>query len=842
MSDIEEKPRPGLRFLWLTIVTALLVGIIASGIVWSKATPTPKLALDLEGGTSIILEPQVSKGTDISKEQLDQAVSIIRQRVDSTGVSEAEISTQGDRNIVVNLPGNPDEETRNLVRSSAQLVFRRVALVGDPRSQEQIQKEQEKSGGSDQKEDPSKGLTDEEKKRLKDLTGGGEAGSQSDAGAQSSAGGQSDASADGQDNGSAPAGGGEVSQAGGEVSQAGGKVPGPAGKDAAGSGDEATKKASSDKSKDQKVTDSTPRPLFDPEQDAAEWQTDEVIKKYTELDCTNPKNRTGGNQQPSDKPVVACAEDGKSKYILGPVELSGDHLADASFGYAAGANGVQTNQPAVNLKFDATGREIFKQITSKITGAQQPYNQFAIELDGLVLSAPTSNAVITDGNAEISGNFTLDEAQTLANQLKNGSLPLSFQVQSEDQISPTLGSNYLNIGILTGLLGLILVVVYSLLQYRVLGLVTVSSLVVVGVITYLLLLLASWRYGYRLSLAGLAGIIIGIGMAADSFIVYFERVRDELRSGRTLLSAVEVGWDRAKRTIYASKAVNMLAAVILYILAVGSVRGFAFTFGMAVIVDVLVVFLFTHPMLQILSRTKFFGEGHPMSGMDPRLLGVSPAAYRGAFNMGDGNGMSSEARRRANARARKAGISSTAEADAADSSSAETSSSATSTTAASDTTSKSGTKSESGAKPEAGAKSARGAKSEAGALKTASRSQKKRSASSSDDTDSAASKSAEEAVSSKSAEETVSSKSAEVADTEEIDDTAGSTDAGQSDAVETETDKSAKSEKSAKKKGPKRKPSARASSGTTGGTIAERKAAAKRAAEESAEEGKEADK
>ena len=318
---------------------------------------------------------------------------------------------------------------------------------------------------------------------------------------------------------------------------------------------------------------------------------------------------------------------------------------------------MQTNNPAVNLSFDATGREIFKQITSDITGKQQPYNQFAIELDGLVLSAPSSDVVITDGNAQITGDFSLDEAQTLANQLKNGSLPLSFQVQSEQQISPTLGSNYLKIGLLTGLVGLLLVVVYSLLQYRVLGLVTVSSLVVAGVLTYLLLLLASWRYGYRLSLAGVAGIIIGIGMAADSFIVYFERVRDELRSGRNLLSAVEVGWDRAKRTIYASKAVNMLAAVILYILAVGSVRGFAFTLGLTVIIDVLIVFLFTHPMLQVLARTKFFGEGHPMSGMDPRLLGVKPAAYRGALNLSiDDKDKSPEAKRREKARRRKAGI------------------------------------------------------------------------------------------------------------------------------------------------------------------------------------------
>ena len=782
MSDIEEKPRPGLRFVWLSIIAALLLGIIAGGVVWSDATTTPKLALDLEGGTSIILEPQVSEDTDISKEQLDQAVSIIRQRVDSTGVSEAEITTQGDRNIIVNLPGNPDEETRNLVRSSAQLVFRRVALVGDPRSQEDIQKEQEKSGGGEQ-QDPSEGLTDEEKKRLEDLTG---------AGAQGDGSGQGGAGAQGQDSGDAPAGGGDVAKTGGgdvanagggDVAKAGGGVPGPAGKDAEKSGEksgEKTEASGSGKGDDTKVTDSTPRPLFDPEKDVDKWQTESIIKKYSELDCTDPKNRTGGQQRPADEPVVACGKDGEAKYILGPVELSGEHLADASAGYKAGANGVQTNQPAVNLKFDGVGREIFKQITSDITGKQQPYNQFAIALDGNVLSAPSSDVAITDGNAQITGNFTLDEAQTLADQLKNGSLPLSFQVQSEDQISPTLGSNYLNIGLLTGLVGLILVVIYSLLQYRVLGLVTVSSLVVAGVLTYLLLLLASWRYGYRLSLAGVAGIIIGIGMAADSFIVYFERVRDELRSGRNLLSAVEVGWDRAKRTIWASKAVNMLAAVILYILAVGSVRGFAFTLGLTVIIDVLIVFLFTHPMLEVLARTKFFGQGHPMSGMDPRLLGVKPAAYRGALNLSiDDDEKSPEARRREKARNRKAGMSSAAEADSVEESTLESTSSLSESSSAS-SRSKSGTGSESS--------------SQSRGTTTTKRSKKSR-----------------------------STDSEEVSDSDEGSDSTGPAD---------ET-----TEKKAKKKTTSATNSAR-----TGGTIAERKAAAKKAAEDSADNGKEADK
>lgn len=764
MSDIEEKPRPGLRFLWLTIITLVLAGVLAGGVIWSDATTTPKLALDLEGGTSIILEPQVSEDTTISKEQLDQAVAIIRQRVDSTGVSEAEITTQGDRNIVVNLPGNPDEETRNLVRSSAQLVFRRVALVGDPRSQEQINQQQsnQDSGGGDQ------GLTDEEKKRLEDLTGG---------------------------NQESPAGGGAVVNPGAAGTadnagaadnadpNAGGNVPGPAGTG------EATSAPSTPtdggQGQDQKVTDSTPRPLFDPEKDAAEWQTEDIVKQYTELDCTDPKNRTGGVQQPADKPVVSCAQDGSAKYVLGPVELSGDHLDDASFGYAAGANGVQTNQPAVNLEFDDTGREIFKQITSAITGLQQPYNQFAISLDGLVLSAPTSNAVITDGRAEISGNFTMDEAQTLANQLKNGSLPISFQVQSEEQISPTLGANYLNIGLLTGFVGLLLVVVYSLLQYRVLGLITVSSLVVAGVLTYLLLLIASWRYGYRLSLAGVAGIIIGIGMAADSFIVYFERVRDELRSGRNLLSAVEVGWDRAKRTIWASKSVNMLAAVILYILAVGSVRGFAFTLGLTVIVDIIVVFLFTHPMLEVLARTKFFGQGHPMSGMDPRLLGVKPAAYRGALNIDlDDSAKSPEAKRREKARARKAGM------DGAD----------TETIAS------------------RRAKAAKNARTEAGGTTT-----KVRTADSTTDTD----------ATTEFADAELSSTTDSTTDTEVTETEVTETDGSVTVTESTETEDTTTSAKDAKPSRRRRGGRAGNSSATapTGGTIAERKAAAKRAAQ-----------
>lgn len=678
MASIDKKPRPGRRFLALGAFIVIIFALVGGGAVWSNATWSPKLALDLEGGTSIILEPQL-EDQQVTREQLQQAVAIIRQRVDSTGVSEAEISTQGDRNIVVNLPGNPDEETRNLVRSSAQLAFRRVALVGAPTPIDQQQKEESK-------EDKAPELSKEDQKKLDDLLGGQNGQGQQGQQGQQPQQGQPEQGAPGQgqpeqgapeqgapeQGAPAPAPGLEGPQ---EPANPGSTnirpvaqpAPPQEGEQPQQKPEEEPKKEEPKKEEPSKLPedfepgsqDDVPR--FKPE-DQQSWMNPELLQEYAKLDCTKPENRVGGDSGPRDEPMVSCDQSGEAKYILGPVELAGSHVKDASFGYETTSQGTQTNRLAVSMEFDDFGRDVFGKVTSAVTGAQQPYNQFAIVLDGLVLSAPVSQSAVTDGRAQITGDFSEEEASTLANQLKNGALPISFKVQSEQQISPTLGADYLKVGLITGGIGLLLVVVYSLLQYRVLGLVTVSSLVVAGVLTWGLLLFVSWRYGYRLSLAGVAGIIIGIGMAADSFIVYFERVRDELREGRKLLSAVEVGWDRARRTIYASKAVNMLAAVILFILAVGSVRGFAFTLGLTVIVDIVIVVLFTHPMLQVLARTRFFGEGHPMSGMDPRQLGVKAEAYRGAMGLDlekarkKSTGRShKEAKRRDESRARKSG-------------------------------------------------------------------------------------------------------------------------------------------------------------------------------------------
>lgn len=509
---------------WLGVIVLVLLGTLTAGVLFSNATWLPKLALDLEGGTQVILTPQVENGQSIQQQQLDQAVSIIRQRIDASGVSEAQISTEGSRNIVVSLPGKPDEETLNRVKSSARLDFRPVLIAGAP-SNEVV--------GADGKSTPA-------------------------------------------------------------------PTPDPG-------------------------LQSTPSTSPTNGSDLA-WVTPALQAQFNAFSCTK-QNTQDVNAAPTDKPLITCDDQNQAKYLLGPVEVKGQDISDANAGIMTSSQGVSNGQWAVNIVFNAAGTKAFADVTTRLNALQGAQNQFAIVLDGKVISAPTTNAVITDGKPQISGNFTEASAKALADQLKFGALPFSFKVQSQDDISATLGTSQLISGLVAGLIGLILVAIYTFFQYRLLGLVTIFSLVVAGVLTWLTISLLSWHYDYRLSLAGVAGLIVAIGFTADSFIVYFERIRDELRDGRGLESAVEAGWGRARRTIYASKATNLLAAIVLYVLAAANVRGFAFTLGLTTVIDVIVVLLFTHPTLQLLARTRFFSSGHPASGLDPQALG---AVYRGA--------------------------------------------------------------------------------------------------------------------------------------------------------------------------------------------------------------------
>ncbi len=527
---------------WLLVIIVGLIAINGAGAIWAGWDWTPKLALDLEGGTQIILAPQLESGQSVTGEQLDQAVSIIRQRIDASGVSEAEINTQGDRNVVVSIPGIPDQETIDRIESSAKLEFRPV-LYADVAPDTEV-----------------------------------------------------------------------------------------------GDSDESTEDDTSTDAPDAESEEATPSPSLNSTPTAsptdasdANWITEQLFDDFTNFDCAK-LDEAGTNVAPEAEPLITCDDQRTYKYILGPVEVRGANISDASHGLSVNSQGVTTGKWAVNMEFDSEGAQSFADVTRRLIGLEGVRNQFAIVLDGQVITAPTTNSAITDGKAEITGNFTQDSAKTLADQLKFGALPIGFEVQSKETISATLGTSQLASGLLAGLIGLALVVVYSLFQYRTLGMLTVASLSVAALIAYLLITMLSWREGYRLSLAGVAGLIVAIGITADSFIVYFERIRDELRDGRSLESAVETGWKRALRTIIASDTVNFLAAAVLFLLAVGNVRGFAFTLGLTTIVDIVVVSLFTHPMMQLIARTKFFGEGHRASGLDPRALG---AVYRGRARFRD---------------------------------------------------------------------------------------------------------------------------------------------------------------------------------------------------------------
>ncbi|MCY7411907.1 MAG: protein translocase subunit SecD [Salinibacterium sp.] len=548
---------------WLAVITVALGAVLAGGVLFSTATWAPKLALDLQGGTQITLGAQLGSGDTVTQEQLNQAVAIIRDRIDAAGVAEAEVTTQGDRNVVVAIPGEPTEETLARIQSSAKLEFRPVIFT---------------DVGATTATDPS--------------------GSPSD--------------------GSTP----------------------------------------------------TPTPTVDPNiattptaspTDASDpnWVSPALFAEYQEFDCAT-LDSANTNVAPGDEPLITCEVDGSFKYILGPVEVSGETISNATSGLISNSQGISTGQWGVFITFNGQGTQQFADVTTRLFGFPQTdvRNRFAIVLDGRVISAPTTNAIITDGQPQISGSFTQESSKTLADQLKFGALPISFEILSQENISATLGSAQLQSGLIAGLIGLILVIGYSLFQYRALASVTIASLVVAALLTYFVIAILAWRQGYRLSLAGVAGLIVAIGLTVDSFIVYFERIRDELRDGRSLEGAVEAGWKRALRTVLAAKSINLISAIVLFALAIGNVRGFALTLGVTVIIDVIVVVLFTHPMMQLLGTTRFFSGGHPLSGLDPTALG---AVYRGRAQFrspvaAGKSGASREAARRQTIAERKAAV------------------------------------------------------------------------------------------------------------------------------------------------------------------------------------------
>jgi len=621
-----RKRNPRRVLLALLVLTIALFGGIGVAHARSGGELAPKLGLDLEGGTQMVLEPVLAdKNAQVNSGQLDKARDIIQQRVDSYGVSEAEVTTQGGRNIVVSIPGQPDAKTLDAIRKPSQLRFRAVLTVGYGSPAAAAAANPATTGT------PTGAATGSG-------TGTGTATTPAAPTATTpppvftpntpatANPGTTPANAAlppalTQEDPTTPAG--TATTPPGAATTPADTATTPAGA-ATTPADTATIPAGTN-------TTGTPTTKPTSASDLA-WVTPELQQQFTSLDCSKPDAVNAFVDDPA-QPLATCSDDRQQKYLLGPVEVDGTDIADATSGYQTGPNGQPTNVVEVSLKFTGPGAQKFGDVTTRLLGLQGAQNQFAIVLDKLVISAPTTRAAITNGQASITGSFTIDSARALAQQLKFGALPMSFSLQTQDDISPTLGKEQLKLGLLAGFFGLLLVVGYSLLQYRLLGLVTVASLVVAGILTYGILTFLGWSYNFRLTLAGVTGVIVAIGVTADSFIVYFERIRDEVREGRPLVAAVEAGWRRARRTILAADAVNFLAAAVLYLLASSNVRGFAFTLGVTTLIDLAVVILFTHPVVALLAHTRFFGGGHPLSGLDPERLGAKPRYVgRGRFS------------------------------------------------------------------------------------------------------------------------------------------------------------------------------------------------------------------
>ncbi|MGP2495007.1 protein translocase subunit SecD [Schaalia turicensis] len=630
-----RKRRPVRSLVTLIVAMVMAAATLVIGNVTKGTSLVPSLALDLQGGTQLILTPKSTEEGDraITEDDITQAISIIRNRIDASGVAESEITSMGSDNIVVSIPGTPSQETLDLIRSSSQMNFRPVLRIGLA-SRNVATASTAEASGKDSAQSAQSG-DDTQSAQSGDSTQSATE-QASDDGAQSADGAQS-------------------------VQQVSTAL------------DEESAMRVADLNQDGVLSDqpnSTPANGTD-----LAWITEQVLYDFSVLDCTNPEARQQ-TEGAADKPYAACDSDGQLKYILGPVSVAGSNLSNATAGQVTNSTGQATGTWGVDLQFDSEGTKAFAD-SSKLLYSYKDSdaegksffdspdrNHFAVVLDGSVITAPSMNAVISDGRAQITGNFTAKSATALANQLSFGSLPLNFEVQSEQRISATLGSDHLQKGMLAGAIGFLLVILYLIWQYRGLALISAGSLFVAAALTYIVIALLSAIMGYRLSLAGVAGLIMAVGVTADSFIVYFERVRDEVRDGRPLAAAVDEGWDRAKRTILVSDAVNLVAAIVLYLLAVGGVQGFAFTLGVTTVIDIAVIFLFTHPMMELLIRTKFFGEGHRLSGLDPEHLGaknsliyagrgrvVMPKQKQGkdatAQPVAEGKGMSLAQRRRA---------------------------------------------------------------------------------------------------------------------------------------------------------------------------------------------------
>ena len=581
------------------------------------------LGLDLSSGTQVVLQAQTSNGKPPAAGEMQQAINVLEARVNGTGNSGAQVDQIGGNLINISVPGQPASSVIHLVSTTAVLRFRPVLLEGNgtastpatsPTAQPSGSATASPSGSASPKASGSASTTPSPA-----------------AGATPTPSGTASAKTKAYIVHNAPAASASATATGTAKPSA-----------------SATPKSSATATPTVTATPSATAsaPSFYGDQSKVNAAT---MKLFNKMACkVGPNANTvddswkatvgysEANAQFDDvnAQVVSCDPSG-TKYVLGPAVFTGQDITGVQTGL------LQNNSSdwVVDLTLNGKAASAFGTLTTnQYNNNYLPYSQSggtdlnnqvlastAVVLDGNVQSAPVTQQPITAGQVQITGGgtgFTQDQATQLADVLKFGQLPLNFTQQSVSSISAELGSASLSAGLFAGVIGLILVIIYMFMYYRGLGIVSVSSLLTAALLSYLAVVLLSKYQNYRMELAGIAGLIVAIGITADSFIVFFERLRDEVREGKALRPAVESGWKRARRTILVSDTVSFLAAVLLYHFAVSDVQGFAYTLGLTTLIDVLVVFMFTKPMVTLLAGTKFYGGGHKWSGLDPARLGA----------------------------------------------------------------------------------------------------------------------------------------------------------------------------------------------------------------------------
>jgi preprotein translocase subunit SecD len=548
----------------------------------------PKLGLDLVGGTRVTLQAKTEDGKPPPASSLEQAKQIIENRVNGLGVTEAEVITDGNANITVSLAGKSDDRLKE-IGNPAQLRFRTVlSTTGDTAASSDV--------------DPSASAS-----APASASASGSASAAPSASASASAKASSTPSASASTSASANA------SPSGSTSAT--PVP-PTIKEL---------QASVEKKLGPGFVQQVQQNLQQPADFTQQPEMAQVLAPFKELTpeevavlptpvqfnvpyvtCKKLNNRPAGSIIDPNQQAVAC--DKGQKYLLDVAKVLGTDVkgAEASID-------PQSSQWQVNLQFKGAGQDKWTNLTKEAYGDGTNKKQVAVVLDNEVVSAPTIQSVIP-GDAQITGSFTRGDATLLASQLRYGALPLTFVQQEAQNVSATLGTEHLKAGLLAAGIGMLLVIVYAFFYYRLLGSVIFLSLVLSGLLVFGMLIVLGRNIGFTLTLAGIAGFIVSLGVAADSFVIYFERLKDEIRDGRSPRSAVPRAWVRARRTIITANTISILAAVVLYIFSVGSVKGFAFALGLATFLDLVVVFLFRHPIMTMFARTKAF--------LSPRVSGL----------------------------------------------------------------------------------------------------------------------------------------------------------------------------------------------------------------------------